>query len=181
MVALTAVLFLVGRYLPGGFVVAFFGAVPLALLAYRHGLMAGAVGASAALVVLFALGGSVGLSDSVPHAVSGPLMGALIRNGSGWVSCALAGLGVRLLYYPPVFFFYVYLVLGGVEAFAEASKSLLGFLDQYLGVLGISLQGVGAIGLFLVFLVVWSAVAGILQSLVVSFFLRRVTGSLPEL
>lgn len=108
-------------------------------------------------------------------------MGALIRNGSGWVSCALAGLGVRLLYYPPVFFFYVYLVLGGVEAFAEASKSLLGFLDQYLGVLGISLQGVGAIGLFLVFLVVWSAVAGILQSLVVSFFLRRVAGSLPEL
>lgn len=104
MVALTTVLFLVGRYLPGGFVVAFFGAVPLALLAYRRGLMAGAVGASAALMVLFALGGSVGLSDSVPHAVSGPLMGALIRNGSGLVSCALAGLGVRLLYYPPVSF-----------------------------------------------------------------------------
>ena len=179
MVALSGVLFLAARYLPGGFVVAFFGALPLALLAHRRGLKAGVVGASAALGLLFALGGTAGLSESVPHALSGPLMGALLRGGGGLVPCALTGIGVRLLYYPPVFFLYVYLILGGVDAFTETSGSLLELLDRHLGVLGVSLQSVGAIGLFLVFLVVWSVVAGVLQALVVRFFIRRVTGSLP--
>lgn len=179
MMALAGVLFFAGRYLPGGFIVAFFGALPLALLAYRHGLKTGVVGASATLVLLFALGGTAGLSESVPHALSGPLMGALLRGGGGLAACSLTGIGVRILYYPPVFFFYVYLILGGVEAFIEASGGLLELLDRYLGVLGVSLQSVGAINLFLAFLVLWSVVAGILQALVVAFFIRRVMESLP--
>ncbi len=113
MVALSELLFVAGRYLPGGFVVAFFGALPLALLAFRRGPKTGALGAAAALLLLFVLAGPSGVSLSAPHAASGPLMGALLRAGRGTPACALAGVVVRLLYYPPVFFFYVYLVLGG--------------------------------------------------------------------
>lgn len=61
MVALSEVLFVVGRYLPVGFLVAFFGSVPLALLSRRRGLKVGAVAAVAALLLILILGGPSGL------------------------------------------------------------------------------------------------------------------------
>ncbi len=174
MVALSEVLFVAGRYLPGGFVIAFFGALPLALLAHRRGLKVGLLGAVASLILLFVLAGPSGPSLAAPHAISGPLMGALLRAGRGTPACALAGIGVRILYYPPVFFFYVYLVLGGVGPFLDSSRNLLNLLDRFLGTVGISLSSVGPINLFLVFLLLWSIAAGVLQAMVLSFFIRRV-------
>ena len=178
MVALSELLFVAGRYLPGGFVVAFFGALPLALLAFRRGPKTGALGAAAALLLLFVLAGPSGVSLSAPHAASGPLMGALLRAGRGTPACALAGAVVRLLYYPPVFFFYVYLVLGGVEAFVDSSGELLNLLDRSLGtVVGVSLSSIGPMNLFVLFLALWSVVAGVMQAVAVSLFIRRILAS----
>ncbi len=173
--ALSEVLFVTGRYLPAGFLVAFFGAVPLALLARRRGLKVGALAAAVALLLVFIIGGTSGLFIASPHAICGALMGALLRVGRGVPSCAMVGVGVRVLLYPVGFLFFAYLVLGaaGVETFVSSTRPLLEILDGYLGIVGISLSSVGPIGLFAVFLLLWSVVAGINQGLVVPLIIRR--------
>lgn len=173
--ALSEVLFVTGRYLPAGFLVAFFGAVPLALLARRRGLKVGALAAAVALLLVFILGGTSGLFIASPHAICGALMGALLRVGRGVPACAMVGVGVRVLLYPVGFLFFAYLVLGaaGVETFVSSTRPLLEILDGYLGIVGISLSSVGPIGLFAVFLLLWSVVAGINQGLVVPLIIRR--------
>ena len=175
MAALSEVLFVTGRYLPAGFLVAFFGAVPLALLARRRGLKVGALAAAVALLLVFILGGASGLFIASPHAICGALMGALLRAGRGVPACAMVGVGVRVLLYPVGFLFFAYLVLGaaGVETFVRSTRPLLEILDGYLGIVGISLSSVGPIGLFAVFLLLWSVVAGINQGLVVPLIIRR--------
>ncbi len=175
MAALTGVLLIAGRYLPAGFLVAFFGAVPLALLARRRGLAVGASAATAALLLIFVLGGPSGLFVASPHAICGPLMGTLLRAGRGAPACALVGVGVRVLLYPVGFLFFIYLVLGaeGVENFERGIRPLLEVLDRYLGTVGISVASVGPINLFAIFLLLWSVVAGINQALVVSLLIRR--------
>ncbi len=175
VVALSEVLFVVGRYLPAGFLVAFFGAVPLALLARRRGLKVGALAATAALLLILVLGGPSGLFIASPHAICGTLMGTLLRAGRGIPACAVVGIGVRIFLYPVGFLFFIYLVLGagGVENFVRATRPLLETMDRYLGVVGISLSSVGPIGLFAVFLLLWSVVAGTNQALVVPLFIRR--------
>ncbi len=173
--ALSEVLFVAGRYLPAGFLVAFFGAVPLALLARRRGLKVGALAAAVALLLVFILGGASGLFIASPHAICGALMGALLRAGRGVPACAMVGVGVRVLLYPVGFLFFAYLVLGaaGVETFVRSTRPLLEILDGYLGIVGISLSSVGPIGLFAVFLLLWSVVAGFNQGLVVPLIIRR--------
>ncbi len=175
MTALSEVLFVTGRYLPAGFLVAFFGAVPLALLARRRGLKVAALAAAAALVLALIIGGPSGLFVASPHAICGTLMGALLRVGRGIGACAIVGVGVRILLYPVGFLFFAYLVLGasGVEEFSRSTRPLLEVLDRYLGIVGISLSSVGPIGLFAVFLLLWSIVAGINQALIVPLFIRR--------
>jgi hypothetical protein len=175
VVALSEVLFVIGRYLPGGFLVAFFGAVPLALLARRRGLKVGAPAATVALLLILILGGPSGLFTASPHAICGTLMGTLLRAGRGILACAVVGIGVRVVLYPIGFLFFIYLVLGarGAEAFVSTTRPLLEVLDRYLGVVGISLSSVGPIGLFAVFLLLWSIVAGANQGLVVPLFIRR--------
>ena len=175
MAALSEVLFVTGRYLPAGFLVAFFGAVPLALLARRRGLKVGALAAAVALLLVFILGGASGLFIASPHAICGALMGALLRAGRGVPACAMVGVGVRVLLYPVGFLFFAYLVLGaaGVETFVRSPRPLLEILDGYLEIVGISLSSVGPIGLFAVFLLLWSVVAGINQGLVVPLIIRR--------
>jgi hypothetical protein len=87
----------------------------------------------------------------------------------------VVGIGVRVVLYPVGFLFFIYLVLGaaGMETFVRATRPLLEILDRYLGVVGISLSSVGPIGLFAIFLSLWSVVAGANQALVVPLFIRR--------
>ena len=169
-------LFVTGRHLPAGFLVAFFASVPIALLARRRGFTVATLAAVAALLLILVLDGPSGLFVASPHAVCGVLMGTLLRAGRGVPACALVGIGVRLLLYPVGFLFFAYLVLGaaGVEAFVGATRPLLEILDRYLGVIGISPSSVGPLGLFAVFLSLWSVVAGINQGVIVPLFLRRV-------
>jgi len=175
VVALSEVLFIVGRYLPAGFLVAFFGAVPMALLARRRGLTVGVLAAAAALLLILIIGGPSGLFVASPHAICGALMGALLRVGRGTPACAVVGIGVRVLLYPVGFLFFIYLFLGaaGTANFVDSTRPLLEVLDRYLGIVGISLASVGPIGLFAVFLLLWSVVAGSSQAVVVPLFIRR--------
>ena len=175
VVALSEVLFVAGRYLPAGFLVAFFGAVPLARLARRRGLKVASVAAVAALLLILILGGPSGLFVASPHAICGALMGALLRAGRGVPACAVVGVGVRLVLYPVGFLFLIYLVMGtrGAAAFVRTARPLLEVLDRYLGAVGISSSGVDPIVLFAVFLLLWSVVAGANQGLIVPLFIRR--------
>ena len=179
VVALSEVLFVIGRYLPAGFLVAFFGAVPLALLARRRGLKVGALAATAALLLILIIGGPSGLFVASPHAICGALMGALLRAGRGTPACAVVGIGVRVLLYPVGFLFFIYLFLGaaGAANFVDSTRPLLEILDRYFGIIGISLSSVGPLGLFAVFLLLWSVFAGINQGLIVPLFLRRILPS----
>jgi len=174
--ALSEVLFVAGRYLPAGFLVAFFASVPMALLARRRGLKIGALAAVAALLLILVLSGSSGIFVASPHAICGVIMGALVRRGRGIPACVLVGIGVRLLLYPVGFLFFAYLVLGaaGVETFVDATRPLLDVLDRFLWVIGISLSSAGPLGLFAVFLSLWSVLAGINQGVIVPLFLRRI-------
>ena len=176
MAALSEVLFVTGRYLPAGFLVAFFASVPMALLARRRGFKVGAVAAAAALLLILVLGGPSGLFIASPHAVCGVLMGTLLRVAHGIPACVVVGIGVRVLLYPVGFLLFAYLVLGaaGVETFVSATRPLLENLDRYLGIVGISLSSVGPLGLFAVFLLLWSVAAGTNQGLIVPLVLRRV-------
>jgi len=99
----------------------------------------------------------------------------LLRAGRGILACAVVGIGVRVVLYPVGFLIFIYLVLGagGVENFVRGTRPLLEIMDRYLGVVGISLSSVGPIGLFAVFLLLWSIVAGANQALVVPLFIRR--------
>lgn len=83
---------------------------------------------------------------------------------------------MRSLLYPVGFLLFAYLVRGaaGVETFVSATRPLLEILDRYLGVAEISLSSVGSLGLFAVFLLLWSVVTGTNQGLVVPLVLRRV-------
>ncbi len=177
--ALSEVLFIAGRYLPAGFLVAFFGSVPLALLARRRGFIVGVLAAAVALLLILLLGGTSGLFVASPHAICGVFMGTLLRVGRGIPACVLVGIGVRVLLYPVGFLFFAYLVLGaaGVETFVNATRPLLEILDRYFGIIGISLSSVGPLGLFAVFLLLWSVFAGINQGLIVPLFLRRILPS----
>lgn len=87
----------------------------------------------------------------------------------------MIGIGVRVVLYPIGFLFFMYLVLGagGVETFVSSTRPLLEILDRYLGVVGISLSNVGPLGLFAVFLLLWSVVAGTNQAVIVPLFIRR--------
>lgn len=176
VVALSEVLFVIGRYLPAGFLVAFLASVPMALLARRRGFKVAAVAAAVALLLILLLGGTSGLFIASPHAICGVLMGTLLRVGRGIPACTVVGVGVRILLYPVGFLFFAYLVLGaaGVKTFVSATRPLLEILDRYLGIVGISLSSVGPLGLFAVFLLLWSIFAGISQAVVVPLFIRRV-------
>ena len=177
--ALSEVLFVAGRYLPAGFLVAFFASVPLALLARRRGFKVGALAAVVALLLILVLGGASGLFIASPHAICGALMGTLLRAGRGIPACALVGIGVRVLLYPVGFLLFAYVVLGaaGVETFVGVTRPLLEVMDRYLGIGGSSLSSVGPLGLFAVFLLLWSVVAGINQGVVVALFIRRILPS----
>lgn len=112
VVALSEVLFILGRYLPAGFLVAFLAAVPLALLSRRRGLKVGAVAATAALILILIFGGPSGLFIASPHAICGAFMGALLRVNRGIPSCALVSIGTRVILYPVGFLLFAYVVIG---------------------------------------------------------------------
>lgn len=161
-----ALTFLAARAVPGGFVVALAGGVPLARAAHRHGARAGYATAGASLIETMAVMGPARMGIPVPHAASAPALGALERRGAALLALALAGAAIRFGYYLATSAFYV-LVLVGLDAYAgtyEAVRRTFGFLPG----------GTAApLAMTAAFLLVWSLVAGLIQAWVVRRGLRR--------
>jgi len=161
-----ALTFLAARAVPGGFVVALAGGVPLARASQRHGTRAGYAAAGASLVETMAVMGPARMGIPVPHAASAPALGALERRGSALVALALTGAAIRYVYYLLTSAFYV-LVLVGLDAILgtyEAIRETLTFLPG---------GDAAAVLIYAAFLLVWSLVAGLIQAWAVRRGLRR--------
>ncbi|MDP8968475.1 MAG: hypothetical protein M3N04_07740, partial [Actinomycetota bacterium] len=161
--------FLAARAVPGGFVVALAGGVPLARAAQRHGTRAGYAAAGASLIETMAVMGPARMGIPVPHAASAPALGTLERRGAALVALALAGAAIRFGYYIATSAFYV-LVLVGLDAYAgtyEAIRETLTFLPP---------GDAAPLVMTAAFLLVWSLVAGLIQAWVLRRGLRRWPG-----
>lgn len=161
-----ALTFLAARAVPGGFVVALAGGVPLARAAHCRGVRAGYAAAGASLVETMAVMGPARMGIPVPHAASAPALGALERRGAALLALALAGAAIRFAYYLATSAFYV-LVLVGLDAYAgtyEAVRETLSFLPA---------GAAAPLVMTAAFLLIWSLVAGLIQAWVVRRGLRH--------
>lgn len=161
-----AMTFLAARAVPGGFVVALAGGVPLARASQRHGTRAGYAAAGASLIETMAIMGPARMGIPVPHAASAPALGALERRGAALLWLALTGAAIRFGYYLVTSAFY-FLVLVGLDAYLgtyEAIRGTLTFLPAGTA---------AAILVNAAFLLVWSLVAGLIQAWAVRRGLRR--------
>lgn len=152
-----AMTFLAARAVPGGFVVALAGGVPLARASERHGTRAGYAAARASLVETMAVIGPARMGIPVPHAASAPALGALERRNAALLALALAGAAIRFGYYIVTSVFYVG-VLVGLDAYTgayEAIRETLTFLPA---------GDAAAILMTAAFLAVWSLGAGVIQA-----------------
>lgn len=160
-----AMTFLAARAVPGGFVVALAGGLPLARASQRHGTRAGYAAAGASLVETMAVMGPARMGIPVPHAASAPALGALERRGAALLALALAGALIRFGYYLVTGAFYV-LVLVGLDAYTgtyEAIRETLRFLPA---------GDAAALLVNAAFLAVWSLGAGLIQAWAVRRGLR---------
>jgi hypothetical protein len=161
-----AMTFLAARAVPGGFVVALAGGVPLARASERHGARAGYAAAGASLVETMAVMGPARMGIPVPHAASAPALGALERRGAAFLALAVVGAAIRFGYYVVTSAFYV-LVLVGLDAYT-------GTYDALRGTFAFLPAGDGAaIAVTAAFLAVWSLAAGLIQAWVLRRGLRR--------
>lgn len=169
-----ALTFLAARAVPGGFVVALAGGVPLARASQRHGTRAGYAAAGASLVETMAVMGPARMGIPVPHAASAPALGALERRGAALVALALTGAAIRFGFYMATSAFYI-LVLVGLDAYTgtyEAFRERLTVLPA---------GDAAAIFITAAFLGVWSLVAGLIQAWVLRRGLRRWPDAVPQL
>lgn len=169
-----AMTFLAARAVPGGFVVALAGGVPLARASERHGARAGYAAAGASLVETMAIMGPARMGVPVPHAASAPALGALERRGAVLLALALVGAVIRYGYYLATSAFYV-VVLVGLDAYTgtyEAIRETLTFLPA---------GDAAALLITAAFLAIWSLGAGLIQAWVLRRGLRRWSDAAPEL
>ena len=161
-----AMAFLAARAVPGGFVVALAGGIPLARASERHGARAGYAAAGASLVETMAVMGPARMGIPVPHAASAPALGALERRGAALLTLAVVGATIRFAYYVVTSAFYV-LVLVGLEAYTgtyEALRETFAFLPA---------GDRAALFVTAAFLGVWSLGAGLIQAWVLRRGLRH--------
>lgn len=166
LATIAALTFLAARAVPGGFVVALVGGVPLARAAQQGGPRAGFATGLASLAETVAVMGPARLIVPLPHAVSAPLLGVLMRGRAGWLVLAAAGAAVRFVLYVASFGFYVF-VLVGVDAYLGT----YGELRQLAGWLPAGTAG--ALWATVAFNAAWSSVGGGVQAWVLRRGLRR--------
>lgn len=166
LATIAALTFLAARAVPGGFVVALVGGVPLARAGRREGPRAGFATALASLVETVAVMGPARLIVPLPHVLSAPLLGVLHARCAGWPVLAAAGATVRFVLYLASFGFYVF-VLVGPDAYVgtyQEVRQVLGWLPA---------GAAGALWATVAFNAVWSAIGGLVQAWVVRRGLAR--------
>src|SRR5918994_237806 len=166
--------FLAARAAPtGGFWIALAGGVALARLAERRGALLGFGASAAAMLETVAIIGPARLGIPLTQAATAPLLGRLEARGWRPLPQILACAAIRLLHNAATTAFFIWVVTGGLDAYA-------GTYDAISRRLGIEVGTADALALTLLGLVAWAAFACTVQVLVYRRGLRAWTDPTPE-
>jgi hypothetical protein len=150
--------FLASRASPtGAFAIALAGGVALARAAATHGVRAGYGASAAAILQTVALMGPARVNGPLTQALSAPLLGRLHARGAGPVPQFLAVLAIRLVHYALLTALFIWIVLGGVDAYA-------GSFDAIARRLGVEPPGTGRVlALTALFNTLWAIAFSVVQ------------------
>ena len=152
--------FLAARAAPaGGFWIALAGGVALARLAERRGARLGFGASGAAMLETVAIIGPARFGVPLTQALTAPMLGRLHARGAGFMPQFLACAAVRLLHNTATTAFFVWVIAGGLDAYA-------GTYDALGRRIGIEVGTADAVALTLVSLVAWAVFATTVQVLV---------------
>src|SRR5215217_4086204 len=159
--------FLAARAAPtGGFWIALAGGVALARVAERLGARLGFGTSAAAMLETVAIIGPARFGVPLTQAVSAPILGRLHARDVGFWPQLLACATVRLLHNAGTTAFFIWVVAGGLDAYA-------GTYDALAGRLGLELGSAGALAITGAGLLAWAAFASAVQVGVYRRGLRR--------
>ena len=163
--------FLAARAAPtGGFWIALAGGVALARVAERQGARLGFGASAAAMLETVAIIGPARLGVPLTQAVSAPILGRLHARGVGFWPQLFACATVRLLHNAATTAFFIWVITGGLDAYA-------GTYDALGRRVGIEVGSADALALTLAGLLVWAAFASTVQVLVYRRGLRAWAGA----
>jgi hypothetical protein len=166
--------FLAARAAPtGGFWIALAGGVALARVSERRGPRVGFGASAAAMLETVAIIGPARFGVPLTQALTAPILGRLQARGIGfWPQLAACAL-VRLLHNAATTAFFIWVIAGGLEAYA-------GTYDAIGRRVGIEVGTADALVLTLASLLAWAAFASTVQVLVYRRGLRSWDGAVPE-
>jgi hypothetical protein len=152
--------FLAARAAPsGGFWIALAGGVALARVAERRGARLGFGASAAAMLETVAIIGPARFGVPLTQALSAPILGRLHARGVGFWPQLLACAAVRLLHNAATTAFFVWVIAGGLDAYA-------GTYDAIGRRVGIEVGTADAVAVTLAGLLAWAAFASTVQVLV---------------
>ena len=152
--------FLAARAAPtGGFWIALAGGVALARVAERLGARLGFGASAAAMLETVAIIGPARFGVPLTQAVSAPILGRLRARDVGFWPQLLACATVRLLHNAATTAFFIWVITGGLDAYA-------GTYDALGRRIGIEVGTADALALTLLGLLAWAAFASTVQVLV---------------
>jgi hypothetical protein len=126
--------FLASRAAPSAqFWLALGGGLSLARAAQARGARAGYGASLAAMLQTVAVMGPARINAPLTQAMTAPMMGRLQARGAPWWLEFLACLVLRIVHYAVLLAVFIYVVLGGMDAFTGSYETLtgwLGFLPQ---------------------------------------------------
>ena len=161
--------FLASRAVPsGGFWVALAGGMALARVAQRRGAREGYGASIAATLETVAIMGPARFGVPFTQALSAPLLGRMRARGSSFFAEFLACLAIRMLSNAAGLAFFVFVIAGGLDAYAGTYNALAERI-------GLSLSEEGAVIFSVAGLLAWGAFASWVQ---VGFY-RRGLASWP--
>ncbi|MEA2362244.1 MAG: hypothetical protein QOD71_1389 [Thermoleophilaceae bacterium] len=152
--------FLAARAAPtGGFWIALAGGVALARVAERRGARLGFGASAAAMLETVAIIGPARIGIPLTQAATAPMLGRLEARGWRPLPQILACAAVRLLHNTATTAFFIWVITGGLDAYA-------GTYDAIGRRLGLEVGSADALALTLAGLLVWAAFASTVQVLV---------------
>ena len=149
--------FLASRAVPsGGFWVALAGGTALARVAQRRGAREGYGASWAAMLETVAIMGPARFTVPLTQALSAPLMGRLEARGRGVVAQFLACAAIRVASNAVGVAFFVFVIAGGLDAYA-------GTYENLAGLFGVEVGERGTVFVTLFGLFAWGAFASVVQ------------------
>jgi hypothetical protein len=159
--------FLAARAAPtGGFWIALAGGVALARVAERRGARLGFGASVAAMLETVAIIGPARIGIPLTQAATAPMLGRLEARGWRPLPQILACAAIRLLHNTATTAFFIWVIAGGLDAYA-------GTYDALGRRLGIDVGTADALALTLIGLLAWAAFASTVQVLVYRRGLER--------